>query len=861
MKRMLMPTIAGAATLVLLSFLYYQAQRVDEINAGQASVLNLLQKAQNQENRIRSSAIQVHYERLHNFDHMLEDKRALRASVAAMQGERFEIFRDASTGVAHYINRLRNLVDERDELLLRFMRSVVLVKNAVSGMAYGLEKEALVDAEPELLDLIARFRNTLLAYSSNPTTPLSEQSEVLLEELEAALYELDDSPLYQPLMYRLQHGQVIFVERARIDQLLRQILRIGIPEHIDRIMSSYLAYHEQQEHVSSHYRMGLYVTGSLLLVFLIGTLIRLRFTARHLLSEKEMAQVTLRSIGDGVITTDLNCCITFMNPVAEKLTGVTMDAARGQSLTSVMALYSEITRKPVEDPARRCLESGSVIELTQHIYLPRDDGNHHLALTAAPIGGGEHKNLGAVLVIQDEGENRVLAEQLTYQSSHDSLTGLLNRLTFGERVQSLLLHPDPKNLPMLWHIDLDHFSVINDICGSKGGDIFLRQVSEKLKGLLSKHDLLSRVGGDEFAILRQCSEPADALNMACQLREAINEMRFEWDGDVFDISATIGVVLINQDYCDLSEVFMAAKSAVDSAREDGRNNICIHNKDKRDNSRKHELSLWVPRIKRALEEGRYRLYLQSIAPVGAHGYARPTHAEVLLRMEENGKIIPPIFIPAAEEYNLMPQIDRWVVSQVCAYIAKAQEEGAEAKDFSFSVNLSGTSVSDTFFLDFIRHTFAEFDTPTEQICFEITETAAIHNLQSAVVFIEAVRAMGCQFALDDFGSGMSSFAYLKSLPVDYLKIDGAFVKEMANDPVQHGIVEAINWVGRTLGMQTIAEFVENDAIVACLGEIGVDFAQGYGIDQPLAWDEYFRLRAEAVAATEHPQTASGAVTE
>ena len=325
---------------------------------------------------------------------------------------------------------------------------------------------------------------------------------------------------------------------------------------------------------------------------------------------------------------------------------------------------------------------------------------------------------------------------------------------------------------------------------------------------------------------------ADALNLACELREMINAVEYEWEDNRFDTTATIGVVILNQDYLDISDVFMAAKSAVDTAREQGRNSIYVHTKDVYENSRKHELSLWVPKIKRALDEERYHLYLQSISPVTDKGCLHPHHAEVLIRMEtEEGKIIPPIFIPAAEEYNLMPQLDRWVISQVCTRIAEAYKQDLPSKTMCYSVNLSGTTLGDSFFLDYIRNLFQELSVPTEQICFEITETAAIQNLQAAIDFIEAVRKLGCKFALDDFGSGMSSFAYLKNLPVDYLKIDGAFVKQLAKDPVQYSIVEAVNTVGRTLDMETIAEFVEDDDIIRGLRDIGVTYAQGYGIDQ------------------------------
>nr|WP_281412028.1 EAL domain-containing protein [Motiliproteus sediminis] len=833
-----------------MSFLFYQAQRVDTLNREHSQVLDLLHQAGRLNDQLRQGVMQVYYERDHNFDTLLDLHRGLEQSIRSLQSSPYASFREASTGVEYYMRRLANMQAERGELVTRFMKSVVLLKNAITGLSRHAELDQLAQRDSQLYKLLNDYRNTLLAFASNPTPSLSEQAEQMLEELDAVLLELEDSGsdehVNDALQFTYQHGQVVFRERVQVEKLINQLYQIPLGKVLNQVTEAYLNYHEQQERLSGYYRSGLFAAGAMLLIFLVATLLRLRFTASHLLGEKEMAQITLGSIGDGVITTDRQGMITFMNPVAERLLGYQFAEVRNAPLTQVLQLFSEITNKPIDDPATRAIEQEKVIEITQHVYMVRADGSrNHLSLTVSPIGQLGKDVLGAVLVFQDVDESRVLAEQLHYETSHDALTGLYNRMTFAQKIQQHLGESDGKRSPILWHIDLDHFSVINDICGSKGGDGFLRQVAGELKRALGEHDVLSRVGGDEFAVLRPNAEPSDALNVACELREVINGIRFEWEDNSFDTTATIGVVFINQNYRDLSDVFMAANSAVDSAREQGRNNIHIHTKDIFESSRKHELSLWVPKIKKALDEQRYRLYLQSISPITQHGCEPPHHVEVLLRMEtEDGRILPPIFIPAAEEYNLMPQLDRWVISEVCANIAQAREQGTLAAQFSYSVNLSGTTLSDTFFLDFIRNLFDEHAIEPTQICFEITETAAIQNLESAIAFIEAVRQMGCQFALDDFGSGMSSFAYLKNLPVDYLKIDGAFVKQLAKDPVQYSIVEAVNKVGRTLGMKTIAEFVEDDEIIRGLSTIGVDFAQGYGIDQPRPWTTYFIAQEE-----------------
>ncbi len=841
------PLVAGITILLLLSFLFFQTQRVDNINQEHSEVLQLLQRSQQLDGNLRQDLIRVYYDQHHNFDPLLDRMTELEVILERLRYSPYRAFRMANSGVEYYLTRLINLHHERKELLSGYMTHMVLLKNAAVGLSQKSLIAALAEQAPEHLTAISDYRNTLLAYVSTPSEQLTEQADDMLIEMEDLLLELEeDAELSASLMVQLtfdfQHGKIAFDSRVLVERMLDQLFQLPTQSIMSQLTQVYLDYHQQQERISSYYRIGLFATGALLLVFLVVTLLRLRNTASHLMEEKDLAEITLGSIGDGVISTDTHGRIGYMNRAAEALTGVDTESAIGQPLEAVLPLYSEITSQPIDSPALRCIENEITIDIQNHVYLVRADGSRsNTALTASPIGHKGERPVGAVLVVQDVGDAQSMAEQLSYETNHDTLTGLLNRMTFAQKIQRYLDNSEEsKYSPILWHIDLDHFSVINDICGAKGGDGFLRTTAGALKRVLGEHDILSRIGGDEFAILRPNADPADALDMACRLRELINGLEFEWEDNRFDTTATIGVVILSQNYLDISDVFMAAKSAVDTARDGGRNNIYVHTKDVYENSRKHALSLWVPRIKRALDEGRYRLYLQSISPITDKGCLKPHHAEVLLRMEdEEGRIIPPIFIPAAEEYNLMPQIDRWVIEQVCINVAAAHQQQLAHRHMCYSVNLSGTTLGDTFFLDFIRNLFAEHQTPTAQICFEITETAAIQNLEAAMQFIHATRDLGCKFALDDFGTGMSSFAYLQNLPVDYLKIDGAFVKQLAKDPVQYSIVQSVNTVGQALKMETIAEFVEDEDIIRGLSEIGVDYAQGYGIDQPRPWDQYF----------------------
>ena len=854
------PVLAGISILGLLTFLFVQAQRVDRVNALHASVVQLLQTSQQLDGELRQGLVEVYYGQHHNFDLLTETLNRQESLLDALGSERFRVYQQDRSGVEYYLSRLVNLHHERLELVSDFMQQTGLLKNALRGLNQPNPLASLADELPQLAGLFERYAVLMRAFGQQPNESLAQQGRQLQPLMAQALVSLQQRGVPDPIISRsrlyFQHGSILFESRILIEKLLDQLQQQPSEAVRAQLTQVYLDFHDQQERIASYYRIGLFASGALLLVFVVMTLLRLRNTATHLLEEKERAEVTLGSIGDGVIATDRQGRVNYMNRAAEKLTGLTLEQACGQPFEAVLPLVSEITHQPISCPARRCIENESVVELQNHIYMVRNDGKQtHLEVNASPIGQLDERPLGAVLVVQDVGEAQILAEKLTYETAHDALTGLLNRMTFAQKIQQQLDSAEVSHQsPILWHIDLDHFSVINDICGAKGGDAFLRTIAGELKRAVGEQDQLSRIGGDEFAILRPNADPADALSLARRLRELINGIRFEWEDTLFDTTATIGVVFLKQDYLDISDVLMAAKSAVDSAREQGRNNIYIHTKEVYEKSRKHELSQWVPRIKRALNDNRYRLYLQSIAPVTADGCLTPHHVEVLLRMEdEQGKIVPPLFIPAAEEYNLMPQLDRWVIEQVCERIAEAHRLQLPHRDTCYSVNLSGTTLGDSFFLSFIRQLFERLEIPTAQICFEITETAAIRNIDAAMLFINSARELGCQFALDDFGSGMSSFGYLQNLPVDYLKIDGAFVKRLAEDPVQYRIVEAINTVGQTLKMKTIAEFVENDAIIRGLSEIGVDYAQGYGIDAPMLWEHYFEQRNQPDAVAEPEQ--------
>lgn len=443
--------------------------------------------------------------------------------------------------------------------------------------------------------------------------------------------------------------------------------------------------------------------------------------------------------------------------------------------------------------------------------------------------------------IFDITESHNLSEQLAYYANHDVLTGLVNRREFEHRLNRVLeTAREDQSEHALCYMDLDQFKVINDTSGHVAGDELLRQLGSLLNKLVRRRDTLSRLGGDEFGILMEHCTLEQAKRVANKLRQTIEDFRFVWEDRIFTIGVSIGLVPITGTSISSIEILKQADAACYAAKDTGRNRIHIYAADDTELARRSGEMQWVAQINRALDEDRFCLYAQAITPVIEHTDDVGAHYELLIRMLNNdGELIPPgAFLAAAERYNLSPRIDRWVIDRTIQWLLS--EEGQVESLSHCTINLSGLSLGDDAFLSHVVSRIRESEIPASKICFEITETAAIANLSSATMFIRTLKSLGCQFALDDFGSGLSSFAYLKTLPVDYLKIDGVFVKDIENDPIDLAMVKSINDIGKVMGKRTIAEFVENDRILSKLKEIGVDYAQGFYIGKPLALEQLGR---------------------
>ncbi len=551
------------------------------------------------------------------------------------------------------------------------------------------------------------------------------------------------------------------------------------------------------------------------------------------ITEKQLSTERLKKLSmaveyspDSIIITDTKGVIEYVNPKFSLLTGYSAAEVMGQKAnlfrsgetdnTTYQTLWSTIlSGKDWSGELQNRKKNGDIFWSQVSIVPITNDGviTHFIGMQV------------------DVTKARIASQQISYQATHDMLTGLINRYEFENRLSQVIAGAKQDNSThVLCFLDLDQFKIINDTCGHVAGDELLRQLGSLLCDNIQPQDTLARLGGDEFAILMKHCSLEEAENTAKKMLELIEKFQFMWEKNIFSIGVSIGMTEISRRSKNTTEILIRADSACYAAKDLGRNRIHIYHSDDELLAKRDGEFRWVNEIKYALNEDRFELYAQPIVPLSDGPHKRIY--EILLRLRtKNGETVPPgAFLPAAERYNLSLPIDRWVINHTFAWMRKHRDQLDDLDHLA--INLSGASLGSDTLLQHIMQQFDDDNIPPNKIKFEITETAAISNLREATSFIKTLREFGCQFALDDFGSGLSSFAYLKHLPVCTLKIDGIFVKDILEDPIDEAMVKSINEIGHVMGMQTIAEFVENDAIRQRLKAMGVDFAQGYGIGRP-----------------------------
>lgn len=548
--------------------------------------------------------------------------------------------------------------------------------------------------------------------------------------------------------------------------------------------------------------------------------------------EQQLLKSIIESEPECVKTLSADGCLLSMNPAGlELIEADSFDAVKGQSVYGLIAPEHQQRFKDFHQQ----VIAGDAQQI-QFDLIGLKGTRKTMETHAVPLLGNSNEDTIHLAITRDITEAKILSNKLLYQASHDALTGLVNRGEFEIRLeQSLLRASIDQRAHAVLFMDLDQFKVINDSCGHLAGDQLLKKTADIIRAQLRQQDTVARIGGDEFAILLDYCSEAEAEQLANTLRLKIEALDFYWQGRIFKLTCSIGVAMTDYSTSSVEEALKNADAACFVAKDKGRNRVYLGRANDEVTLKKHSEMQWVAKIHDGIANARFCLFAQLIEGLGKNHLER--HAEILVRYrDESNTIVPPgAFLPAAERYGVMVKLDRYIVESTLRYLSDNPELLKEID--TFCINLSGQSIADEEFLNFVITQLAENSTLAKHICFEITETAAISDLDSANDFILQVKKFGCRFSLDDFGSGLSSFAYLKNLPVDFVKIDGEFVKDIADEKLDLAMIRSINEIAQLMGKQTVAEFVESEEIKSLLVEIGVDYAQGFGIHKPTAIEE------------------------
>lgn len=676
----------------------------------------------------------------------------------------------------------------------------------------------------------AEFGNNRIAMKA---MSLSEEEQEILDEqgrLTAIAIPLQRQVIDLVAEDRMQEatqalmGDAMPAQDSVLDQLKKLIL-------LQKEYSGQASLAASNTYAKSQLAMILLGIAALLVGLMIANVFIRRISEAEstLRQEKEKALVTFRSIGDAVITIDQSGHIEYFNQKAESIISVFAEDVMGQPIADVFRAYDVEQQCNVSEFISHYLHGNISQQLSSNIDLRSFDGNtYNISTALSPIMGDGDKVNGMVITFHDVTRSRELLRKIEHQATHDALTGLLNRREFERKVkQALSLYERDTNHGFCI-VDLDRFKMVNDACGHQAGDELLKRLAESMKSVMRKSDLVARIGGDEFAIFLSNLDTQQAEAVAKNLLDTIHQFRFLWDERTFRVGASIGLVDASPEVSDYDFLYHAADSACYIAKNEGRGQVHVMSIEDSVLARKKEEIDWLEKINDALDNNGFQLYAQTINPLSMRAEGHQ-HMEILIRMAgEDGKVIPPMaFIPTAESYGLMQRIDQFVMETICQHIRDNPLDHSV-----YAINLSGQTLSSLAAMEELVAIVESSGIGSGRLCIEVTETVAIANLENARSFMERLQWLGCYTALDDFGSGLSSFSYLKNLPLDYIKIDGTFVSQMLDDKSSMIMVDAIHSIGKKLGLMTIAEYVEKQETVDMLKQIGVDYAQGYFYSKP-----------------------------
>jgi diguanylate cyclase (GGDEF)-like protein/PAS domain S-box-containing protein len=782
---------------------------------------------------VNQELLTIRFQMLTNFDlltahiNKLKDKYQ---QLVALNNSAYNIIKTQEiTNLVEQLTRKFSITNEFKTANALLKNSLMVFPNLNTDLQIKLSNFENTDSVAHHIDSLLR---DIYLYSLTNDNQLESQMLSKVEKLESLQFEV--APEITPYLNVIhRHAKTVIDNRHEANRIINELLGLPIEHLTYNIQKAYMAHNENLVEQSNIYRKILFAISIILMSLTAYILFKLKRKTHELEHEKNRALVTLHSIGDGIITTDSMGTVEYLNPVAEQLTGWNNFEAQGKHLSDIFHVYDERTRTGIKTLVERCIsENKNISSASQSVLINRDGSKRAIEDTVAPIRGINNEIIGATIVFRDVSRTRELSRKLSYQASHDALTNVINRRAFEIQLAKAITQAKKNSEKhALLYLDLDQFKVVNDTCGHDAGDQLLIQITSLLQSKLGINNTLARLGGDEFGILLRNCNLNKARDFAETVLTAMKQFRFEWQSIHFQLGVSIGIAMIDEKCESLVSAMSAADMACYVAKDTGRNRVHIYSHGNKELVRRKDEMQWVSKLSTALKENKFVLFKQPIVPLcrNANQENIELRYELLLRLKgKNGTIVlPNEFIPAAERYNFMPTLDRWVIGCAFSHLARSKDDNA-----SYSINLSGTSLNSNTLLKYIKQEFRKYDISPEKICFEITETAAIKNLPKVAKLVRELKKMGFKFALDDFGKGVSSFMYLSSLPVDYLKIDGEFVRNLLNNTVNHAIIWSINNIGRILGIEIIAEYVENENLHDALIDIGIDYAQGFKFGEP-----------------------------
>ncbi len=753
-------------------------------------------------------------------------------------------------------------------IVIWFLSSAILAAGLGMLISWKRRQErAVSDLSAQLLELTRENGSTArIALEGKPENlgQLGSAVNKLLENLELrGARLLDREQLFQRLVESVHDAVLVHRERILFaNSRFLALLNLTAPEVVGRPLSDFVApeYVELVENnlrrrllreaAAARYEVELVgAHGQVTRVELSSTVIDSSGEAALLLTALEMlpdsgtapvssrprAMVTLDAMGESVITVDAEGRIDYINRAAEALLSQRFDQVMGRMFSEVAALVDETDRRSLGDPVRKALSTGGRVTMGRRaVLVPGNAGpERSVEISVTPLRFDGKDIVGLVIVLHDTSELRGLTRQMTYQASHDALTGLVNRREFERRLQEAMDSAQSVNIGhALCYLDLDRFKVVNDTCGHTAGDNMLREVAAIIKDAVRDSDTVGRIGGDEFALLLVGCPLEKARQIADDVVRSVNDYRFVWKDKIFNIGVSIGLVEIGRDGGAIEDMMNSADSACYVAKKQGGTHVHVYSAREEASARHSGEIHWLQKLQGALKDNKFELYYQPIMHARADGRRGPA-LEVFVRLAgENGQpnIPPAEFMRAAERYRLMPHIDRWVVQTVLSALGRGGMKLPEGR--SVAINIAGQTLGDSEFLEFVVDCFDHTGANPGDICFEITENSVVASLDHAQRFIAVLHGMGCEFALDDFGSGLSSFSTLRTLPMDYLKIDGSFINNLAEGSVNKAMVSAMIDLSRSLNFRVVAEQVEDQVSLDAVIAMGIDFVQGFIVGRP-----------------------------